>query len=180
MAGSVLVLFFAEEIVTLIGGPEFMPTALPLRLLVAAISAEGLSLILRFAAIARGQQKKMLAVDVVAAVVAAAAFLLLIPKFSYTGAAVGKFLANAAILVGAAAVSMNRDVWRRVVRPGMELLVAGALMAITIAWSTTNGAYWLVSSLVGLVVFGLALLPMRGLRRSLASLTADSQTGHYT
>lgn len=101
-AGAVLLGFLtsADEIVRVVAGPEFLPGASSLRILALAMFWVFLSLVLRFALTARDMQKTLLWVDAAGAAVAVSAYLVLIPRFSFRGAAWGTVAAEAVILGG--------------------------------------------------------------------------------
>lgn len=79
--------FLAESLILLIGGPEFQRAALPLRILIFSLAAIFFGNFFNAILIAGNLQKRLLAVLTSVAVVNITLNLLLIPRYSFAGAA---------------------------------------------------------------------------------------------
>ncbi len=99
---------FAQPVVILIGGRDFAPAAPALVLLGTAAAAVSVGMPLRFALVTLDAQFRVLLADAAGFVVALAAYLVLIPKFSFVGAAAGTVAAEFTILGSAGARALGR------------------------------------------------------------------------
>jgi O-antigen/teichoic acid export membrane protein len=79
---------FSEQILVTVAGQEFAPAAPALMLITFAIGVNAIGQLFRFALIAMELQRRLVVIDVVALILAIAAYLILIPRFSYLGAAI--------------------------------------------------------------------------------------------
>lgn len=79
--------FLADEIIVLVAGPDFKQAGDILRLLIFAIAAIFLGNMMSHAVIAIKKQKQVIWIYLLTSVTSLGAYLLLIPKFSYFGAA---------------------------------------------------------------------------------------------
>jgi len=96
MVGAVIV---ARPLMVFVAGAEFARSAPVLQILIWATGIIFLSHLTTYALIALGQQKKMIRYYLVAAVGAVAGYLILIPKYSYFGAAVMTVAAELFMLI---------------------------------------------------------------------------------
>lgn len=92
--------FTATEIITLIAGEEYSGGGLPLQLLIISISLLFISCIFSHIIIAIEKQKKVIALYAITTVTSLIFYLILIPKFSYLGAAIVTIYSNILILIG--------------------------------------------------------------------------------
>jgi len=92
------VLALSRPIILLIGGQEFLPSSLVLKILIIPTGFIFLSSLFSYAVIALKQQKAMLKFYFITAVLALSAYLVFIPKYSYWGAAFGTVLAEFLVL----------------------------------------------------------------------------------
>ena len=99
----IIVQFYAETIVTLIGGPQAEPAAYPLRVLGILAVVASLSLMHRQGVTAYNQHHHLLVGYVAAVVCGVTAYMLLIPRFGGLGAALS-------LLVGETVVGL-RAIW---------------------------------------------------------------------
>ncbi len=161
----------AESIVTVLAGPEFVASAVPLRILAAAAVFAGISAILRFAATALNQAGAMLRVDVIGVSAALFAHLLLIPPYGILGAAMGK-LCGDVVTSAAAIIMMRRQLTPKVFASAFLAVAAAAVLATTLSFASEAGVHWMVSTLLcgGGVAGALLLLPH--VRKSLGYLSA--------
>ncbi len=91
---------FAPQILELVAGTEFAAGAPALVILSFAAALTALSIMMRFALIAIDRPREVLYADAFAFVLAFAAYLILIPRFSFVGAAAGTVIAEASVLAG--------------------------------------------------------------------------------
>jgi O-antigen/teichoic acid export membrane protein len=91
---------FAPQILTVVAGPDFAAGAHALVILAVAIALTGLSIVMRFALLSLDRTRAVLLADAAACAVALLAYLVLIPRYSFTGAAAGTLLAEGTVLVG--------------------------------------------------------------------------------
>jgi O-antigen/teichoic acid export membrane protein len=97
--GAILALsMFAPQLLSFISGAEFAAGAPALIVLSFAVLLAALSMVLRFSLIAIDRPRAVLTADAAACGIALVAYLILIPKFSFVGAAVGTALAEAIVL----------------------------------------------------------------------------------
>jgi O-antigen/teichoic acid export membrane protein len=173
VAVVILLAYYAEEIAVLLAGPTFKATAGPLRILGIAIAMAAPAYTLRFAAMAAGHQHRMLLVDIVGVACGLSAYWLLIPSWSYLGAAIGKCVVDMAILIGAASISSNLAAWKFSLRSTLEVLLAGAVMAGALWGLSKTNMPWYINAGCGIFVYLLTLAPMPKLRRGLRCLAAE-------
>ncbi len=95
-------LFFADPIMNLFGGGEFNSSAQVLKILIFAVGAIFLAHLFGNTVVAINQQKKMMWIYFSAAVIAIVLNLLLIPKYSYYGAAATTVLTETIVCLGTA------------------------------------------------------------------------------
>lgn len=158
--GTILALgIFSTEILTLIAGPDFAAGAPALTILAFATTLTALTFVVRFALIAMDRARSVLYVDAVACAIALIAYFVLIPRYSYIGAALGTTLGEGAILV-AMFWSMHRAGLTLPRCPSaMKTLLAGAMAAIGIMSLARFDAPWMLSLFVGGAVYiGLLVL----------------------
>ncbi|HEU4625502.1 MAG TPA: glycosyltransferase [Steroidobacteraceae bacterium] len=165
----------APQILTLISGPQFAAGAPALVILSFAATLTALSFVVRFALIALDRSRLVLIADAAACAVALLAYFILIPRFSFIGAAIGTTIAEGAILVGM--------LWgvRRAGHPlprfknGLKTVVAGALAAGAIYGLEHAGLHWLLALAIGGALY-VGLLALFGAipRELIASLRQKS------
>jgi O-antigen/teichoic acid export membrane protein/glycosyltransferase involved in cell wall biosynthesis len=171
----------APQILTFISGEQFVDGAPALMILSFAATLTALSFVVRFALIALDRSRLVLIADAAACAIALAAYFILIPQFSFVGAASGTCIAEGAILVGM--------LWgvRRAGHPlpsfktAPKTILAGVLAAAAIYGLEYIGLYWLLALAIGGACY-VGLLALFGAipRELIASLrqrqgTADEQ-----
>jgi O-antigen/teichoic acid export membrane protein len=88
---------FAPQLLTFISGQAFAVGASALMILSVASLFTALSIVMRFSLIALDRPRAVLGADAASCAIALAAYLILIPYFSFVGAAVGTALAEASV-----------------------------------------------------------------------------------
>jgi len=91
--------FLANDIMTLIAGPEFIAAGMILKILIIAVAAIFLGNMMSHAIVAIGAQKKVIWIYVFTSITALIAYLILIPRFSYFGAAAVTIYSEATIAI---------------------------------------------------------------------------------
>lgn len=157
----------AEDIVTLLAGPEFAESAKPLRILAGAALFAGISAILRFAATALQQPGRMLKVDVIGVTAAVVAHAILIPRYGIIGAAMGKLFGDVVTSV-AAIVVLRGQFTPAMLGSGLLALIVAAVLIGSLDAANYVHLNWIVGTILctGLVGSALTLVPhvRRGLR----------------
>jgi O-antigen/teichoic acid export membrane protein/glycosyltransferase involved in cell wall biosynthesis len=158
--GAILALaLFATPILTFISGPQFAAGAPALAILAFATTLTALSFVLRFALIALDRARSVLIADAAACAVALIAYFILIPRYSFIGAAIGTAIAEGAILV-----AMLFGMWRAgLVLPRLPIaprtLLAGGIAAMGILALEHFEVPWMLSLAIGGGVYvGLLIL----------------------
>jgi O-antigen/teichoic acid export membrane protein/glycosyltransferase involved in cell wall biosynthesis len=139
----------APQILTLISGDAFVDGAPALVILSFAATLTALSFVVRFALIALDRSRLVLIADAAACAIALGAYFILIPQFSFIGAAIGTTIAEGAILIGM--------LWgvRRAGHPlpsfknAPKTILAGALAAAAIYGLEYIGLFWLLALAIG-------------------------------
>jgi O-antigen/teichoic acid export membrane protein len=135
--GGILALsMFAPELLAFISGDEFAAGAPALVVLSVAALLTALSILLRFSLIALDRPRAVLAADGASCTIALAAYLILIPYFSFLGAAIGTMLAEASVLFAM--------LWG-VQHAGQPLPRMAGVAKTTVAGLTAGAAMWLMA-----------------------------------
>ena len=99
--------FLAEPLVLLIGGPDFLAAALPLRILIFSLAAIFFGNFFNAILIAGNLQKRLLALLSVVAACNIVANLLIIPRYSFAGAAGVSLATEGAVALGTAILAFR-------------------------------------------------------------------------
>jgi O-antigen/teichoic acid export membrane protein len=84
--------FFATDIVILLAGPAFVPSAPAVRIAGVSLALGGCSAVLRYAVVAQDKQVRLMMIDAAVSVAAVLLYIVLISKLSFIGAAVGTLI----------------------------------------------------------------------------------------
>jgi O-antigen/teichoic acid export membrane protein len=154
---------FAPHLIAWVGGVEFQGAIGVLQLFGAAIALYCLSSILIFAVTALGQQRLMMRAYAMAAAVSLLTYMLLIPQYSYFGAALGRIIAEAIIVLSTANI-VAREIGGL---PSLTVLYkALAASAITLGvWHllAAMGLPWGLNAILGGSSFVGCLTLLRGI-----------------
>lgn len=167
LVGAVMV--HAEAMVTLLGGQAFVDSGRIMRLLVLSFAFGAVSQVIRFAAVASDQQHTMLKADVVAVLAALAAFVILIPRFGPSGAAIGKLVGDALIL-GLSLLLLGRQVPASLWRPLPAAVGAGCLVVVLLSAAQRIGMHWIPACVVSALAAVATLYAVPYVRRELRIL----------
>jgi len=159
-AGTALL---AEPIIGLVGGAEYLPdSAIALAILICYLPLSYANGLTQYVLIAAGRQRLMTLAFVAALAFNLTANILLIPRFSYVGAAVVTVLSEVVLLVPFSAVA-------RRVAPGVSIfgearypLLATLLMA-PVVWWLRDAVHPIAAILAGGVVYPAALWALGGI-----------------
>lgn len=148
--------FLADEIIVLVAGPEFLEAGLILRVLIIAVAAIFLGNMMAHAVIAIKAQKKVIWMYIFTGLSSLAAYLLLIPRFSYFGAAAVTIYSELAIAI-LSTIFIYRHLPFRLNWSGLiKALVASGMMGIGLwLWPTqfTASTIGLLASIMLAAVF---------------------------
>lgn len=166
---SLFCMIFADQIILLLSGREFLPAAIPMIVLMPTLILIGLSNITGIQILVPTGREKQVMISVTAgALIDLAVNLLLIPEYGSTGAAIGTLLAETAVTLWQA--WLLRDLLRQILPHVEWKCIAGGLAAacaaaliLQIPWFASLPLF--VSLLSEAVIYfgmtGLALLLMR-------------------
>jgi O-antigen/teichoic acid export membrane protein len=166
--GAILMLApFAPQVLTLIAGREFAVGSPALLIIAFAIPLAALSHVLRFALVACERPRLVLQADAAACALGFAGYLLLIPRYSILGAAIGTLVAEACSLIG-----MLRGL-RRAGQPlpspatAVKALGAGLCAAAVMLVLNRLEMHWIAALVLGGLVYLIALMVTRAIPREL-------------
>jgi O-antigen/teichoic acid export membrane protein len=170
IAGMAVVLalgFFAEDIVVFLAGPAFAAGAPAVRIVGVALALAGFSAVLRYAAVAQEQQAKLMRMDGAVMVIAVVAYLILIPRYSFLGAALGTLTAEIATIAGLLWLVGRNIGGVPFMRFAPRTILAGALAGAALLALRTGPLPLCVDALVGAATYMALLLAMGGLSTQL-------------
>lgn len=163
----VALLNFASDIVNLIAGGTYEQAGVVLKIMAPAVIILFVSILFRFVLITMSMQRLMLVADLVGLAVVIPAFGLLIPKWSYTGAAVAMILGHLATLMVVIAVMVRRLDMRVALGFLWKLVPIMACVQFSFIFTASVGLGWVISFCLGLIVYVLLALVTGVVPRSL-------------
>lgn len=159
ITGTVLL---ATPIMILIAGPEFVLSGPVLMILIFALGGSFLNSVMIYTMVAAGAQRRLLTPYIIAVIFNVTANLLVIPHYSYIGAAGVTVLTELWVLI-ASAYLVGRQLK---FSPNFEVLVksiVGSLVMGAVVWYVRGESLWLGIGL-GAVVYGMMLLLTKAVR----------------
>ncbi len=126
--------FLAKPIMTAIAGPEFSASGQILQILIFAVGAIFLGTMFSHAVIALDRQKKMIGFYIFTSLTALAAYLILIPKYSYFGAAAVTIYSEALIAIFSAVCVYKYSGFRPSLTLSLKSLVGAGMMGLSLYW----------------------------------------------
>jgi O-antigen/teichoic acid export membrane protein len=124
--------FVAQDVMRLVAGAEFTVSGPPLKILIIAAGLIFIGVVFSHAVIAINKQRQIIGAYLFTALTAVLAYAVLIPRFSYFGAAWGTVYSEAAIALASLFILWKYSGWL----PGLSILakslLAGAVMALAI------------------------------------------------
>lgn len=160
---------FAPDVLTFISGSEFAAGAPALVILSFAALLMATSVVLRFALIALDRPRSVFFADAAACGVALLAYFVLIPVFSFVGAAIGTAIAEGSVLVGMAWGIHRAGQALPRCPSALKILLAGAAAALAIQLLFRMGTAWLLSLVIGGVIYVALLAATGAIPRDLAT-----------
>ncbi len=161
--------FVSRELMMLVAGAEFAAAGQILQILIVAAALIFISCIFSHVIIAVNQQKKIIGAYVFTSITALAGYLILIPRFSYFGAAAITIYSELAILLFAAyyakkyaAIKINWNLSRKAI---IATLVMSAFLYLINPpfYSHTIGLLLTIAGAT--VIYGLALLALKAISK---------------
>lgn len=177
----ILCLRFADEIAVFVGGPEFLAAGAAIRILSLAMPVVATGTLLRIAVAALDRQRAMLRADCVAVVVGLTAYLVLIPRFSYIGAAWGTLVTESLVFACALAITGRAAGGFPPLTRVVRATVAGALGYAAFGFMEQANLHWIANALAGSLLYIVLLLLLGALPRDalsgLPGSDADTESG---
>lgn len=164
-------LVHAEHITVLLGGPEFVASGQPLRVLGAAAVLGGLCAVLRHAVTAVALERSMVRIDLASVVVAITLHCLLIPRWGIMGAAAGK-LGGDFVRTLLTLRLLRAHVTRSFLYWSAGPLLAGGALAALLWGLDQTGIPWIVASAAGGLAVAAACYAVPSVRQALGRLAA--------
>ena len=161
--------FLGQQIMVLIAGPDFAAAGKILQILIFAVAAIFLGAMFSHAVIALDKQRKMIGFYVFTGFSSLVAYLILIPKFSYFGAAAVTIYSETLIAIFSAYCVFKYSRFLPGLKMPFKSLVAGGIMGLFLyffsaRYQTTLGGLIVIIALAGLIYL-LALYLLGGIKR---------------
>jgi O-antigen/teichoic acid export membrane protein len=157
-------LFFAKDLVTLMGGDDFAKSAGVLRILIFALAAMFFGQWSNAILLAGNLQRKMLKILVVCAAVNVVANIVVIPVYSYYGAAVISVITEILVVAIGAFLLDKHLHYRPSLSKWWGILVSGAVMSLFFL-ATDDFLHFLVASALGIAIYFVCLLLFGSVKR---------------
>jgi O-antigen/teichoic acid export membrane protein len=164
--------FIAKELMSIVTGSEFARSGIILRLLVISIAAIFIGTMFSHAVIAIDKQKKMIGAYVFTSITSLAAYLILVPKFSYFGAAAVTIYSEVMIAIFSALCVLKYSGFKTSLKTISKALMAGIIMGAFLylnninAWIDNTKILGLMLSLfISAIIYALALYLFGGIKK---------------
>ena len=156
---ALVILLFADEFIRILAGPEFAPGATALQITGLKIGLFFVANLLIFATTALRMQKEMLKGHAGAAVISVIAYVMLIPTWSYNGAAIAVTVAEAVVLLYALYLVRTRAGNMISVSVFVKCVAAAAATYWLMTRTPISETHWFIQLIiVGLLYMALAAL----------------------
>jgi len=150
---------FSDEITLFIAGDQYQQTGLVIRILAPAIFIAYINILFRFALTSAGKQKAMFKADLCGLLVAIPAYLILIPTWSYEGAAWGKVAALTAILLVSSAIMLREAKINFMPVNILKIALTGFVTLLAFTGLNYLGIHWMLNIILGGILYlGASLL----------------------
>jgi O-antigen/teichoic acid export membrane protein len=157
------VALLAEPIVAVVGGPEYLPdSAIALAILICYLPLSYANGLAQYVLIAAGRQRMLTGAFLAALAFNLVANLLLIPRFSYVGAAWVTVASEVVLLVPFHLVAAKIAPAVSPIREARTPLLATLLMA-PVVWWLRDAIHPLAAAMAGLAIYPLALWSLGGI-----------------
>lgn len=158
--------FLADETIVLVAGPEFIGAANIFRLLILAIAAIFLGNMMSHAVIAVNKQRKVIWIYILTSITSLAGYLILIPRFSYYGAAAVTIYSESLIAI-LTTIYISRYLKFKLSFKGfLKAIIASTVMAIFLYLKPfsflSNNIGLLITIVVAGVIYIVSLLALKG------------------
>lgn len=130
--------FIASELMSIVAGSEFAKSGIILRLLVVSIAAIFIGTMFSHAVIAIDKQKKMIGAYVFTSITSLIAYLILVPKFSYFGAASVTIYSEVMIAIFSAYCVLKYSIFKISIKTISKSFLAGLVMAVFLYLNNLN------------------------------------------
>lgn len=162
--------FLGQPIMTAIAGEQFADSGKILQILIFAVAAIFLGTMFSHAVIALDRQKNMIGYYVFTSLSAAAAYLILIPKYSYFGAAAVTVYSEVLIAIFSAVCVFKYSRFRPKILLSLKSLASAAIMGLTLyglsSWSHSGTGGLIGVIFIASAVYFIALYLLGGIKRA--------------
>jgi O-antigen/teichoic acid export membrane protein len=163
-------LILARPIVVLVAGAEFAPSGLILKILIFAILAIFLGCMFAHAVVAIDKQKRMIKYYLFVSISSVLLYLILIPKFSYLGAAAATVYSELAIALLSAYVVWHQTKFIPNFKIVSKSIIASVLMGLFLYLIPSHYFYnwsWLIiSTVLSCIVYFAILYLLKGITKN--------------
>lgn len=164
------VLVLAKPIIVLVAGPDFIVSSLILKILIFAVVAIFLGCMFAHAVIAIEKQKKMIGFYLFVSLSSIILYLLVIPKFSYLGAAAITIYSEALIALFSAYIVWKYTKFIPKFKIATKTIIASLIMGLALKLIPEYLYYsWLgliISSLVAAIIYFISLYLIKGITQT--------------
>lgn len=161
--------FLADEIIVLVAGSDFNGAANILRLLIVAIAAIFLGNMMSHAVIAVKRQKQIIWIYMLTSITSLIAYLILIPKFSYYGAAVVTIYSESLIALLTGIYICRYLKFRLSFKGLLKAIIASLIMAIFLYLNPlsqiTSILSLIITIVIASVIYLLSLMLLKGFNK---------------
>jgi len=162
--------FLSRQIMTAVAGPDFAAAGIILQMLIFAVAAIFLGTMFSHAVIALDCQKRMIGYYIFTSLSAAFAYLILIPKYSYFGAAGVTIYSETLIAIFSAVCVFKYSRFRPNLKISWKSLVSAAAMGLSLHWlsalSRTGVGGLIMVLIIASLIYFIALCLLGGIKRS--------------
>lgn len=164
------VLVLAKPIIVLVAGPDFIVSSLILKILIFAVVAIFLGCMFAHAVIAIEKQKKMIGFYLFVSLSSIILYLLVIPKFSYLGAAAITIYSEALIALFSAYIVWKYTKFIPKFKIATKTIIASLIMGLALKLIPEYLYYsWLgliISSLAAAIIYFISLYLIKGITQT--------------
>lgn len=162
--------FLGRPIMTAVAGQEFAASGLILQILIFAVAAIFLGTMFSHAVIALDKQKKMIGYYIFTSVTALIGYIILIPRYSYFGAAAVTIYSETLIAIFAAICVFKYSRFRPHLELSLKSLASAAIMGLCLYWlaplSQAGVKGLIIALFAASAVYFASLFLMGGIKRA--------------
>ncbi len=159
---TIVTIFLASDIIMIVGGAEFSDATQVLQILVFALAFIFFGHLFTNILIAGSQQKKLMFALIIAAIINISANIILIPLYTYTGAAIVSVITEFFVVVTTLFMALRYTTYRLTSIKLPFILISGGIMIIiylTLSFSP------FITTVITLIVYTLLLFTFRVITR---------------